>query len=350
MRSHRVGPVTFRKLLVQFGSAGAALDALPGLAKSSGSPRYTPCSEADARRELDLGRAAGARPVALGSDLYPAALTELPDAPPLLWLRGHPELLHRPTIGMVGARNASTLGRRMAASLAHGVGAAGYVVASGLARGIDGACHEAALETGTVAVIAGGIDIAYPPEHEVLMARIAARGLLISARQPGLSPTARDFPRRNRIIAGLSRAVIVVEAALKSGSLITARDALDLGREVLAVPGHPFDGRAGGCNALIRDGATLIRGPRDVLDHLTVESPASRPEPPITDSPPLRASSGDLARRILDHLGQTPTPEDLLIRDLGLPAAEVARQLTLLELSGQIARDPGGGVLLQPPS
>jgi DNA processing protein len=253
-------------------------------------------------------------------------------------------LLARPMVAMVGARNASSLGLRMARRLAEVLGGAGQVVVSGLARGIDAAAHEAALGTGTVAVMAGGVDVIYPPENAGLAAQVAARGCVVSEQPPGLEPQARHFPLRNRIVAGLARAVVVVEAAAKSGSLITARDAADLGRDVLAVPGHPFDARAAGCNMLIRDGATLVRHAADVLEAIgVVEVPVAVKERPAPGpvQRPLREIAA-VHNLILDRLGPSPLAEDQLIRDLAMPAASVAPALVTLELEGRIQRQAGG--------
>ncbi|MBC7155941.1 MAG: DNA-protecting protein DprA, partial [Rhodobacteraceae bacterium] len=270
IRSRRVGPATFWRLLGEHGSADAALDALPAIARAAGMAEYSPCPEGVVRAELAAGRAAGARLICGADPEWPAALRELPDAPPVLWLRGDGALLARPMVALVGARNASSLGVRMARRLAWGLAEAGWCVVSGLARGIDAAAHGAALEArgATAAVMAGGVDVIYPPENAALAADIAARGLLLSEMPPGYAPQARHFPQRNRVISGLARAVVVVEAAARSGSLITARGALDQGREVLAVPGHPLDARAAGCNQLLREGATLVRSPDDVLEAL----------------------------------------------------------------------------------
>jgi DNA processing protein len=363
LRSRRVGPTTFYRLLDELGGAQAALDELPAIAAAAGDETYRPCPSGVAVAEMQAGRLAGARLIARGSQDYPAALCDLPDAPPLLWTIGDVALLNRTSVALVGARNASSLGTRMARALADGIGKAGHAVVSGLARGIDTAAHVASLPTGTVAVMAGGVDVVYPPENAVLAQEIAERGLRLSEQPMGLQPQARHFPRRNRLISGLSQAVVVVEAAAKSGSLITARDALDQGREVLAVPGHPFDARAAGCNMLIRDGATLVRGTRDVLDALADDGAAARPvEPraaalaalarhaevpvlpprPATPAARGRADINALHARILSRLGPSPTAEDQLIRDLALPAGEVAPSLVTLELEGRIERRPGG--------
>nr|WP_051588216.1 DNA-processing protein DprA [Actibacterium mucosum] len=352
IRSRRVGATTFYRLLSEHGSAQAALDHLPEVARNAGEKKYTPYPETLAIQELAQGRASGARLEAVGAVSYPPALAQITDPPPLLWIRGDAALTRRPMVALVGARNASSLGTRMARRLGGELGEAGFVVVSGLARGIDTAAHLAALPHGTAAVLAGGVDVIYPAENAALADDIAKSGLLISEQPPGLQPQARHFPRRNRIISGMAQAVLVVEAAAKSGSLITARDALDQGREVLAVPGHPFDARASGCNMLIRDGATLIRGVDDVIELL---QPATAPvqqdmfdQPPAlpAETPPERpralAETAQLHRQILDRLGPSPLAEDQLIRDLALPAQSVTPQLLTLELEGRIQRQPGG--------
>ncbi len=354
IRSRRVGPVTFHRLVSEHGSASAALTALPDIAREVGVEGYSVCPVEVAEHELTLGRLAGAQLLAHDGPGYPDGMRDLPDAPPLLWARGDVALLSRPLVAMVGARNASSLGLRMARRLAETLGEAGLVVVSGLARGIDAEAHRAALATGTVAVMAGGVDVIYPEENAGLLAEVAAKGCVVSEQPMGLVPQARHFPLRNRIIAGLSRAVVVVEAAARSGSLITAREALDMGRDVMAVPGHPFDARAAGCNHLIRDGATLVRGTPDVLEVLGVQPPRRTGE--AEDSPPhaatvlpgpvpARRPLGDVARlhgMILNRLGPSPMAEDQLIRDLALPAGEVTPELVALELDGKIQRAPGG--------
>ncbi|WP_095588767.1 DNA-processing protein DprA [Actibacterium ureilyticum] len=347
IRSRRVGATTFYRLMAEHGSADAALDALPEIARTAGVKDYAPFARDDALRELDRGRAAGATLIAHGMPAYPALLHDLSDAPPLLWISGRADLLQRPTVALVGARNASSLGIRMARKLAADLGAADQVTVSGLARGIDTAVHQATLDSGTIAVVAGGIDVIYPRENADLARDIAQNGLLVSEMPPGLQPQARHFPRRNRIISGLARAVVVVEAAARSGSLITARDALDQGREVLAVPGHPYDARASGCNMLIRDGAGLVRGAKDVIEALQDNAPAPPPQADIPPPPPERTAPRltDIAQlhgQILNRLGPTPLAEDQLIRDLNLPAQAVAAELVTLELDGQIIRQPGG--------
>ncbi len=290
IRTENIGPITFARLLSRFGSAAAAIDALPQMAQKAG--RKLPLRAAlrsDAEREIERAIRIGARLIASCEAEYPEPLASIADAPPLLYVRGHASLFAKPAVAIIGARNASGVGRKIARSLSEGLGASGIVIVSGLARGIDGAAHEAALKTGTIAVVAGGVDIIYPPEHAALTELIAEQGAIVSERPPGAEPKARDFPRRNRIIAGLSRGVVVVEAAARSGTLITARFALEQGREVFAVPGSPLDPRCQGANALIRDGATLVQSGTDILDALaaqirTVEEPErgiSNGRPPI---------------------------------------------------------------------
>ncbi|AHD10614.1 DNA-processing protein DprA [Phaeobacter gallaeciensis] len=364
LRSRRVGAVTFHRLLAKYGSAQNALSALPEMARAAGVKGYEICSADAALAEIKAAEAANARLLCFGEADYPSHLVALRDAPPLLWAVGDLAHLNQPTIAIVGARNASSLGVRMARALARELGEAGYCIISGLARGIDTAAHMAALSTGTCAVMAGGVDVIYPTENTRLAKDIADQGVMISEHPMGMSPRARHFPARNRIIAGAAQAVVVVEGAAKSGSLITARDALDLGRDVLAVPGHPFDARAAGCNMLIRDGAQLVRNAQDVIEalppmdlsHRVVTELSDRPVPPpeaaasarLTDLPPpppeqrnLRETAA-LHQRILDRLGPAPTAEDQLVRDLALTSRDLAPALTDLELSGAVARAAGG--------
>jgi len=352
VRSRRVGPVTWHRLMAEHGSARAALAALPEIARTAGVDRYEVCPIGVAEAEMRQGAKAGARLLVHGEPDYPRALMDLPDAPPVLWALGDVRLLNRPAVAMVGARNASSLGMRTARRLGQGLAAAGFTVVSGLARGIDTEAHAAAMAeggpAGTVAVMAGGVDVIYPPENLALAQEIAANGCRISEQPPGLEPQARHFPLRNRLVSGLAIAVIVVEAAAKSGSLITARTALDQGRDVMAVPGHPFDPRAGGCNMLIRDGAILIRGTTDVLEALG--APATMPEPAPRISPlpgpavaqrPLK-DTALLHSMILDRLGPSPLAEDQLLRDLAVTPAQLAPELLTLELDGRINRQAGG--------
>ncbi|MBU2982961.1 DNA-processing protein DprA [Lentibacter algarum] len=351
LRSRRVGIATFYRLLGEHGSAAAALVALPALAQSTGVSGYQVCTEAAARDELCAAAAARATMLCIGSPNYPRALLDLSDPPPILWVRGQLSVFKRAAIGMVGARNASSLGGRTARALARGLSEKGQVVVSGLARGIDTCAHISSLSGGTIAVLAGGVDVIYPAENAQLADDILEHGALISEQPMGLRPQARHFPRRNRLISGLSEGLVVVEAASKSGSLITARNALDQGREVLAVPGHPFDARASGCNMLIRDGATLVRSSEDVLEALQplAETPEAAPEAELAlDIPPPPPEQRDLAQttslhqQILDRLGPSPLLEDQLIRDLARPPQAVTPVLIELELDGKINRAAGG--------
>ncbi|MEM9438595.1 MAG: DNA-processing protein DprA [Pseudomonadota bacterium] len=348
LRSRRVGVVTFYRLLEEHGSAAAALDALPAVASAAGEGSYQVCPEGVAMAELRAAKRVRARPIWLGSAEYPAQLAEIADAPPLLWARGPLRADAKPPIALVGARNASSLGTRMTRRLASEMGEAGLHTVSGLARGIDTVAHLTSLETGTIAVLGGGVDVPYPAENASLMAEIAEKGLLLSEMPMGTHPQARHFPRRNRIISGASKAVVVVEAAAKSGSLITAEIAADQGRDVLAVPGHPFDARASGCLKLIRDGATLVRSVDDILE--VVAAPVvPRPEPaqpPEAPKRPLREVAA-LHRQVLDRLGPSPMAEDQLIRDFNAPAAQVSSALVDLEMEGRIERQSGGLLALK---
>ncbi|MCH2095910.1 MAG: DNA-processing protein DprA [Rhodobacteraceae bacterium] len=349
LRSRRVGVVTFYRLMAQHGSADAALQALPEVASAAGVKGYRPCPEGVVRAELASARQAGAKLVCRGDAHYPAGLLDLDDAPPMLWVVGDLAGLSRPMVAMVGARNASSLGGRMAKALAEELSENGFTIVSGMARGIDTVAHRASLSGGTVAVLAGGVDVPYPSENTVLADDIVSHGgARVSEAPMGLQPQARHFPARNRIISGLAQAVVVVEAAAKSGTLITARAALDQGREVLAVPGHPFDARASGCNLLIRDGAKLVRSAQDVIEALP--APRAEPEqPPLDLHPPdpvqepcSTEKTAQLHQQILCQLGPSPLAEDQLIRDIGLPPSRISPALTDLELEGRIIRQPGG--------
>ena len=334
----------------EHGSAQAALEALPEIARAAGAEGYKACPLPVVEQELRSARYAGAQFIAYGSAEYPAQLSDIADPPPFFWALGEVSLLQSSILALVGARNASSLGTRMARKLATDLGEKGHVVVSGLARGVDTAAHGAALKTGTIAVMASGVDVIYPAENTVLGEEIGREGgLRISEAPMGMSPQARHFPQRNRIISGLARAVVVVEAAARSGSLITARTALDQGREVFAVPGHPFDARASGCNMLIRDGATLVRGADDVIEAIgAVPTPNEESEKTADTAPAPRADrrtqedTRALHQQILDRLGPSPLAEDQLIRDLALPAARVTPELVNLELEGRIQRQPGG--------
>lgn len=313
---------------------------------------YEPCPEGVVAAELAAGRRKGARLIRCDSPDYPEMLRQIDGAPPILWVRGDPAWLSRNPIAVIGARNASSLGLRMARGMAVGLGEAGQTVIAGLARGIDTAAHNAALPTGTVAVMAGGIDVIYPAENAILAAQIAEKGALVSEQPPGTEPAARHFPTRNRIISGLSRAVVVIEAAHRSGSLITAKNALDQGREVMAVPGHPMDARAAGCNMLIRDGAVLVRNSADVMaglansdegNDLSVQ-PANPPLLPRLG--PSKAAPVDIESQILSRLTPSPTEENDLIRGLGLTAQHASAAILSLELQGRLIRMAGGKLAL----
>jgi DNA processing protein len=345
--SGRAGPRTFRSLVNHFGSARAALERLPDLARRGGASRHQRiCSEADARGELAASERLGVSLIAPGETGYPPRLATLDDAPPLLGVRGTHAVLMRPMIAIVGSRNASGAGLKFASRLARDLSDAGFVIASGLARGIDQSAHRASIEGGTVAMLAGGHDKVYPPEHEDLLAAIIASGGAISEMPLGHVPRARDFPRRNRLISGAALGVIVVEAALRSGSLITARIAAEQGREVFAVPGSPLDPRAAGTNDLIKQGATLITEASDVID--AVEPIMGRPiELGEPDDDPLASEPDPSDRaRIVSLLGPTPVLLDDLIRMAEASPAIVRTVLLELELAGRLERHGGGLVSL----
>lgn len=353
IRSENVGPVTFHRLIDRFGSAARALDALPELARRGGRTRVIAIpSPADARHELDAAHKAGAHVLACVEPGYPPALRPLDDAPPLLYVRGNPHLLSRPTIAVVGARNASLGGCRIAREMAAELAAAGMTVVSGMARGIDTAAHEGALNSGTVAVLAGGVDVVYPPENGRLYDSIAAQGAVLSEMPPGLAPQASHFPRRNRIISGLSLAVVVVEATPRSGSLITARLAAEQGREVLAVPGSPLDPRSHGPNRLIRDGAALVESAADVLEVVAgvLHQPLAEPSRDgFGAAPPPTGGAAELAeaRRLIGTaLGSAPVVVDEIVRQCQLSPSVVAMVLLELDLAGRLERHPGNKVSL----
>jgi len=328
-RSPRIGPVKFHEALQHFGSARRACRDLP----------VAPESEI-AREEQALAKLGG-RFLVMGDAEYPAALAALPDAPPVLSAIGDLGLPARPTLAIVGAREASLAGRHFAADLAASLGRAGFAIASGLARGIDAAAHEAALDTGTIAVLAGGIDQVYPLQNEELHRAIAGRGLLLAETPFGAPPIARSFPRRNRIVSGLSAGVIVIEAAERSGSLITAERALEQGREVFVVPGSPMDPRYGGSNSLIRDGAILIRDANDIIG--VFGKPQSRSQ---AVEKPVQISHHTEAATVLAALGAVPTAVDELVRRCQVSAATVAEVLLALELEGRLERHRGNRVSL----
>lgn len=341
-RTGGVGPVLFAELLARYGEPGRALAALPQLAERAGRAAEIP-SLAAIEAELAAGAALGAQLICSGEAAFPRALAALDPAPPVLWTRGDLALLNRPLVALVGARVASAAGQRFARGLAADLGAAGYGVVSGMARGIDGAAHEGALETGTVAVLGGGIDDIYPHEHRELYAQILDKGCVVAEQPPGRKAQARDFPRRNRIIAGLARAVVVVEAELRSGSLITARLAGEMGRDVLAVPGSPLDPRARGANDLIRQGAALCEAVDDVLRALETFGGFAAPEPaPFSHAVSEDAADSRLVKRLAELLSPTPVSRDELIRATRAPPGEVAAALMELALAGQAELLPGG--------
>jgi DNA processing protein len=348
IRADHVGPITYFQLLGHFGSATAALQALPDLARRGGRarpPRVPSIAEAEA--EIAAAARHGARLISAGEPAYPTILAAVSDAPPVLYVLGRPELLLQRVVAIVGARNASANGIRLARQLAADLGSAGLAIVSGLARGIDTAAHQGALATGTIAVMAGGVDVVYPPENDRLHAEIAERGTVISEMPPGLAPQSRHFPRRNRIVSGLSLGVVVVEASPRSGSLITARLAGDQGRDVFAVPGSPLDPRARGTNDLIRQGATLTEGAADVLAALGGAS-SIVPDPPVksTSTAVLEDEAALLTtrQRVIEKLGPVPVPVDEIIRQCQLPTATVLTILLELELAGRLTRHPGNQV------
>jgi DNA processing protein len=347
IRSDRVGPHTFRSLIHHFGSARSVLERLPELARRGGAQRPGRiCSEDDARGELAASKRLGVSLVAPGEAGYPPRLAMLDDAPPLLGIRGALDVLMRPVIAIVGSRNASGAGLKFAGTLARDLADAGFVIASGLARGIDQAAHRASIGGGTIAVLAGGHDRIYPPEHEDLLAALLETGAAISEMPLGHVPRARDFPRRNRLISGTALGVVVVEAALRSGSLITARIAAEQGREVFAVPGSPLDPRAAGTNGLIKQGATLTTEASDVINAVEpiMERPIELREP---DDEPLSSEPAASDRaRIIDLLGPTPVLLDDLIRMAGTSPAIARTVLLELELAGRLERHGGGLVSL----
>ena len=344
-RTENVGAVTFDQLIRRYGEPALALAALPDLARRGGrmSRLHIP-TEAEAEQELAAGAVLGARLIATCEPDFPQALAALDPPPPVIWVRGDAAQLSRPTVAIVGARVASAAGQRFARGLASELGQAGHVIVSGLARGIDAAAHEGSLPTGTVAVLGGGIDDVYPPEHRGLYERIVETGCVVSENEPGRTAVARDFPRRNRIIAGLSRAVVVVEAELRSGSLITARLAAEQGREVLAVPGSPLDPRARGTNDLIRQGAAICEGAEDVLRAMSGLGGFREPERSSYRDAPVEPDDG-LRERLADLLSPTPVSRDELVRAGQAPAPAVFAALMELALAGRAELLPGGMVV-----
>lgn len=379
-RTENVGPITFRKLMARYGSASAALEAMPEIVARRGGKNFKIYPIASAEKEMAAARKIGVHFLFLGSPEYPPLLAQTDDAPPVLMLRGRLDLMQTPGIAIVGARNASLPGRRMAEVLARDLAKtesemnersekfsqsqprSGFSIVSGLARGIDTAAHAAALAAGggTVAVLAGGVDVVYPQENQKLYDEIADRGAIVAENAPGYPPTNRDFPRRNRIISGLSLATIVVEAALKSGSLITAEYALQQGREVMAVPGSPMDPRAGGTNKLIKDGAQLVENAEDVmrallsmqsklnmenaLQHLEEQDNFETPHAPYEE-----AYLAQLCTQILSDLTYAPTAIEDLMAATGAPAAALQTAILELELTGEVQRLPSNRLVKLPP-
>ncbi|MCO5066060.1 MAG: DNA-processing protein DprA [Rhizobiaceae bacterium] len=352
IRTQNVGPASFRALINRYGSAENALEMLPELAARGGARSASRIpSVAEAQAEIDAAARIGARLIAIGEADYPAFLAQSDNPPPLLTLLGHAEPMARPSISIVGARNASLAGMKFAQKLALDLGGHGWTIASGMARGIDTAAHRGALESGTVAVLAGGIDRPYPPENVPLMHQIVEKGGAVICEMPfGWEPRAQDFPRRNRIVAGLSLGLVVVEAAMRSGSLISARMAGELGRIVFAVPGSPLDPRAGGTNNLLKQGAILVTDARDVLDHLEPMLGRERATTPRLDEPVdftgAPSHSDEDRETIVELLGPAPVPVDDLIAHSGIHPANVHLVLLELDLAGRLERHPGGLVSL----
>lgn len=341
-RTDRVGPVAFSQLLQRFGSAVRAVEALPDLVRRSGREGYALPAIEYVDAELAAGERIGARLILLGDADYPDMLAAVDPPPPLLWARGDVALLSRPSVGVVGARIASAGGQRIARGLSQQLGEAGHVVVSGLARGIDAAAHLGALPTGTVAVLGGGVDDIYPSENADLYRQIVERGCIVSESPVGARAQARDFPRRNRIISGLSRGVIVVEAEIRSGSLITARLANEQGRDVFAVPGSPLDPRSKGPNELLRQGAVLCEGLEDVERAFTTLRTLREPpaDSPFDGAPDVLDDA--LIEQVAALLSPTPTPRDELARALNLPIGLVAAALLELNLAGRATLLPSG--------
>ncbi len=349
IRTRNVGPITFRELINRYGSAALALEALPTLSLSlrGGKKRgHSIFAKDEAQLELRKAKRFGATLVALGEADYPRWLTNIPSAPPLLYIKGNHQLASRPAIAIVGSRNSSALGQKYTRFLANELGQHDLVICSGLARGIDTAAHTGSLERGTIAVIAGGMDIFYPPENEQLQKQISETGLLVSENPRGFKPRAQDFPRRNRLISGISMAVIVIEAGKRSGSLITARMAAEQGRDVLAVPGHPLDPRAEGPNSLLRQGAILVTSPEDILE---VIAPLLD-HPPQSDIPEVQEDHEwdithdsedaglDEREQVAASLSHTAVDMDEIVRATGLPVSLVRAILLELDLAGRIER------------
>ncbi|GAA4036524.1 DNA-processing protein DprA [Parerythrobacter jejuensis] len=348
LRSPNIGPVSYAQLLARFGSADAALEGLPDLGKKGGR-QYRPAKRERIEREVDAVRQAGAKYLFHDQPEYPSLLAEMAGAPPILTWRGNLDLAQKPCVAMVGARNASVAAIKLAREFANGLAGEGFTVVSGLARGIDGAAHEGAFP-GTIGVIASGIDIAYPPQHADLQERIADEGLLLAEQPPGTEPRGSHFPSRNRIIAGLAAGTLVVEAAPKSGSLITARLAGEAGREVMAIPGSPLDARSQGCNQLIREGGMLVQSPGDVVELLSGFDGVPRSTFREAVAEEFAHAPDELAEaqpaEIATLLSTAPVAVDEIIRQSGESSASVQLALLELEISGQLIRHAGGRVSL----
>lgn len=350
-RTQNVGPVTFLQLISRFGSASAALSHLPRLSRRGGGEPLKPPSDADVAGEIEKLAAYGGRFIASTEPEFPRGLAALDPPPPIIAATGHLSLFQREMVAVVGARNASALGRKLAASLAAALGEAGLVVVSGLARGIDAAAHQASLDTGACAVMAGGIDVVYPPENALLYEQIRQRGAVLSEMPMGQTPQARHFPRRNRLVSGMARGVVVVEAAEGSGSLITANFALEQNREIFAVPGSPLDPRAKGANRLIREGATLVESAEDILAALRPILGRDFREPvrdvgevPEDGSETLEAEADRIRSLVEEALGPAPTGVDEIIRLCGAKPGPVLTVLLELELAGRLTRHSGNRV------
>ena len=353
-RTENVGPITFFRLIQTCGSASAALEALPEISKRGGrkNPLKAPAVSA-IEKEYEALRTLGGEIITAGEDAYPPALAAIDDAPPVISVLGNPELMNKSCLAMVGARNASLNGKKFADRLARDLGANNQIIVSGLARGIDTAAHQGALAAGTIAVVAGGIDDIYPEENTALYEQIKERGLIIAESALGQKPFAQSFPRRNRIVSGLSKAVIVVEATMRSGSLITARLAGEQGRDVMAVPGHPLDPRAQGPNHLIREGATLVRSAEDILEaihNFSGESTLREAVRPESTFHPALLNNDNIPQNaqetILNQLSFTPLAVDELIRACHLTIPVVQTILLELELAGRVKRQPGNRISL----
>lgn len=352
-RTENIGPVTFYRLIEAYGSASKAIDALPDLAKRGGRAKpliAAPLTQVE--REYQAIKKFGGDIICAAETDYPVSLAAIDDAPPVVTYTGNIALLKKSCVGIVGSRNASLNGRKFTEKLAHDLGTAGATVISGLARGIDTAAHAGSLDTGAVAVLGGGLDIIYPPENKDLYAQIRERGLIIAESPFGQQPFAQSFPRRNRIISGLSQGVVIVEATFKSGSLITARMAGEQGRDVFAVPGHPLDPRAEGPNALIRDGAVLIRNAGDVLESLStfqsgsLQDSASQKYEPLNIQPVDNQTLDRVRDEVMSCLSHTPVSVDEIIRSAALPAAAVQIVILEMELAGRVQRLPGHRISL----